>query len=151
MRNKNQLTRKQVAFDLDTHELEKYYPTEHWRNAYTVIKKHMWNNGFAWIQGSVYVSEEPMAARICSQIIKNLVKKNPWLNLCMRDCRMTYVGKEHNLNHHFDKAAKILTRDEQRANSFEDNFARAAQLAKEHNATIRVKVQTKAQPSKDEK
>ena len=37
--------RKQIAFDLDTKMLEKYYPTENWRNAYEDIKKHMKANG----------------------------------------------------------------------------------------------------------
>ena len=33
--------RKQIAFDLDTKMLEKYYPTENWRKAYEDIKSHM--------------------------------------------------------------------------------------------------------------
>lgn len=53
-------SRKQIAFDLDTKALEKYYPAKSWNNAYEVIKKHMTNNGFEWLQGSVYVSKEPM-------------------------------------------------------------------------------------------
>ena len=39
-------SKKQIAFDLDTKALEKYYPTKSWNNAYEVIKKHMTNNGF---------------------------------------------------------------------------------------------------------
>lgn len=33
--------RKQIAFDLDTKALEKYYPSDSWQNAYDIIKRHM--------------------------------------------------------------------------------------------------------------
>jgi len=69
--------RKQVTFDLDTKALKIYYPNEIWHNAYEVIKKHMQINGFLWIQGSVYVSKEPMLGRTVSVVIQQLVKDNP--------------------------------------------------------------------------
>lgn len=43
--------------DMDTKALKEYYPAESWNNVCEVIKKHMLNNGFIWIQGSLYVSE----------------------------------------------------------------------------------------------
>ena len=52
--------RKQIAFDLDTASLKKYYPNKSWENAYNDIKRHMKNNGFEWQQGSVYVSKKSM-------------------------------------------------------------------------------------------
>lgn len=52
--------RKQVAFDLDTDALKTYYPSESWNNAYDVIRRHMTNNGFNWLQGSVYVSQNQL-------------------------------------------------------------------------------------------
>jgi len=95
--------RKQVAFDLDTSSLEDYYPSESWNNAYDVIKRHMIKNGFSWQQGSVYVSDNPMLGRDVTIVIENLIEKNPWLNVCMRDCRQTNIGREHSQNHLFDK------------------------------------------------
>lgn len=77
-------TRKQIAFDLDTKALEMYYPGKSWNNAYEVIKKHMINNGFEWLQGSVYVSIKPVSS-----------------------AKMTNIGKEHSKNHVFDKNAKV--------------------------------------------
>lgn len=100
-------TRKQITFDLDTKALEKYYPGESWNNAYDIIKRHMINNGFRWLQGSVYISEQTMTTGKVTRILRSLVKKNPWLNLCMRDCRETNVGKEHSKNHIFDKDAVV--------------------------------------------
>lgn len=78
-------SRKQIAFDLDTKALEKYYPSKSWNNAYEVIKNHMLKNDFKWLQGSVYISEKPMEPAAVTLILTLLVKQNPWLNLCMRD------------------------------------------------------------------
>ena len=108
-------TRKQITFDLDTKALQKYYPSDSWRNAYEVIKRHMKQNGFAWLQGSSYASEKPMSHVRVQNILNDLIKKNPWLNKCMRDCRESNIGKEHNLNFMFDKEALVATREETKA------------------------------------
>ena len=39
-------TRKEITFDLDTNQLQKYYPSKNWRKAYVDIEKHMLKNGF---------------------------------------------------------------------------------------------------------
>ncbi len=100
-------SRKQITFDLDTKALEKYYPSKSWHNAYEVIKKHMIKNGFEWLQESVYITKKPVSQTRVSIVLKDLVKKNPWLNLCMRDCRETNIGREHSKNHLFDKNADV--------------------------------------------
>lgn len=104
-------TRKQISFDLDTKTLKIYYPSEHWQNSYEIIKRHMLKNGFKWLQGSVYVSQKPMSSAEATHILGNLVKKNPWLNLCMRDCREANIGKEHSKKYVFDKNTHIPTRN----------------------------------------
>lgn len=103
-------TRKQITFDLDTNALKIYYPSDNWRNAYEVIKNHMRKNNFSWVQGSVYVSNKPISSFEVDVIMRNAVKKYPWLNKCMRDCKQTNVGKQYNLNHIFDKDADVPTR-----------------------------------------
>lgn len=103
--------RKQVTFDLDTGALKTYYPSESWNNAYDVIKRHMTNSGFDWLQGSVYVSRKPITSAEVTDILDELVFKNPWINVCMRDCRETNIGREHNKNHIFNKEAKIPARE----------------------------------------
>lgn len=103
-------TRKQISFDLDTKALEIYYPNEHWRGSYEIIKRHMLINGFRWLQGSVYVSVKPMSSAETTRILGKLVKNNPWLNLCMRDCREANIGKEHSKNYIFDKGANVFPR-----------------------------------------
>lgn len=103
-------TRKQIAFDLDTKALEIYYPSGHWRSGYEVIKRHMLKNGFEWLQGSVYVSRKPMSSAETTRILGNLVKRNPWLNLCMRDCREANIGREHSKNYIFDQNADMAAK-----------------------------------------
>ncbi|MCI9082152.1 MAG: hypothetical protein HFI70_07585 [Lachnospiraceae bacterium] len=105
-------TRKQITFDLDAKALQKHYPGESWNNVYDIIKRHMLKNGFKWLQGSVYVSEYVLTTGKVTRILRGLVKKNPWLNLCVRDCRETNIGKDHSKNHIFDKGANILARED---------------------------------------
>jgi virulence-associated protein VapD len=104
--------RKQVAFDLDTNLLKIYYPVQNWRKAYEDISRHMETNGFSWRQGSVYVSEGAMSSRDVTETIEKFVGKNLWLNVCMRDCVVTNIGKEHSLNHLFDKNARVQARED---------------------------------------
>ena len=112
--------RKQITFDLDTNALKIYYPSKSWTNAYNVIKNHMENNGFAWIQGSVYISHNPMLSRTVSSVLKELISNNKWLNLCMRDCRETEIGLEFSKNHLFNKNVILPTREELETKSSQD-------------------------------
>lgn len=107
--------RKQITFDLDTDAMKKYYPVDSWNNGYDVIKRHMKNNGFLWLQGSTYASEKPMSHVRVQGILDELIRNNPWLNKCMRDCRESNIGKEHNLNYMFDKEAEVKMREEIKA------------------------------------
>jgi len=104
-------SRKQVAFDMDTKALKEYYPKDNWAYSYEIMKRHMTKNGFKWVQGSVYVSIKPIHGDTVSKIIAALIKKHPWLNVCMRDCRQTNIGREHSQNYLFDKDADIPKRD----------------------------------------
>lgn len=100
-------TRKQIVFDLDTNALKIYYPSDSWNNAYAIIRKHMQAHGFQWLQGSVYVSAKPMKPYHVTRTLAELVENNPWLNVCMRDCRATNIGNEYSQNYLFDKNADI--------------------------------------------
>jgi virulence-associated protein VapD len=147
--------RKQIAFDLDTVALKMYYPGNHWQHAYDDIKRHMTQNGFQWQQGSVYVSKVPLYANSVSKIIKALITTRPWLNACMRDCVVTDIGKEHNLNHLFDKTANVLKRENVKNNSradtkssMKDRFA-AADAEARRRADERPRNEPKKTPSQE--
>ncbi len=103
---------KQIAFDLDTKELEQYYPTDNWRNAYKDIKVFMKKNNFDWQQGSVYISKEKLTSVDITLLLESLIRQNPWLNKCMRDCRETNIGQTHNRNSLFNENIDIPTREE---------------------------------------
>ena len=105
-------TRKQIAFDLDTKQLEIYYPKRHWQSAYDDIKNFMKKNGFEWRQGSVYISKDTFNIYDVSSTILHLVQNCSWLNKCMRDCVVTNIGKSYSQNDLFDKNANIKTRAE---------------------------------------
>jgi len=105
-------SRKQIAFDLDTKALEKYYPAENWRNAYQDIWRDMECSGFEWQQGSVYVSAKPLPNSAITELIIDMVEERPWLNVCMRDCVVANIGKAHSKNNLFDKTINIPERAE---------------------------------------
>lgn len=105
-------SRKQIAFDLDTNLLKIYYPNQSWNQAYYDIKIHMLKNGFSWVQGSVYISNKKITNFRVANILEELAEKNPWLNICMRDCRESNIEKEHNVTHIFRNDVEVLTRVE---------------------------------------
>ena len=61
-----------ITFDLDTETLEKLYPTESWRNAYSDIRKFLEDNGFEHKQGSVYFSVDDINAVECVTVAQDL-------------------------------------------------------------------------------
>ena len=95
--------RKEIAFDLDTKNLQKYYPGKNWRAAYDDMKRFFGKNGFDWRQGSVYVSRTGITFSKASKILARLSTAQPWLALCVRDCTVTNVGKIHDQTYIFSK------------------------------------------------
>lgn len=67
----------------------------------------MTNSLFLWMQGSVYVSKMPIISAEVTNILDELIEENPWLHLCMRDCRETNIGKEHSKIISFNKEFDI--------------------------------------------
>ncbi len=95
---RNEETRKLITFDIDTKELEKYYPTNNWKHVYEIIKKYMLKKNFEHIQGSVYVSKEPITYYRVIAISKTLVSRYPYLHKSIRGMIVTEVGEVFNMN-----------------------------------------------------
>lgn len=125
--------RKGINFDLNTEQLQKYYPVSaSWRNAYTDVKAFFESNGFEHIQGSGYHSKEAMSEAQAMAVIYKMIKALPWLNYCVKVCtnlmfrnclifRMYLSEKQENWKQR--KNAKTLTNSieynlEQNASSF---------------------------------
>lgn len=105
-------SKKQIAFDLDTNKLKEYYPTENWQNAYYDIKTFLKKNHFEHTQGSVYTSKNNITFANVINIIKKINLEFSWLNVCMKDCKVSNVPKQYSLNQYFNKDIKIPTREE---------------------------------------
>ena len=105
-------SKKQIAFDLDTNKLKEYYPTENWQNAYYDIKTFLKKNHFEHTQGSVYTSKNNITFANVINIIKKINLEFSWLNVCMKDCKVSNVPKQYSLNQYFNKDIKIPTRKE---------------------------------------
>lgn len=128
-------TRKQIIFDLDTKELERYYPTENWRNAYNDIKKVMIASDFKWIEGSGYISNNQISIKKTQKILKDMTNKYPYLNKCMRDCSISSITSTHSQNHLFDKEINLKPLREVRR-SLTDMLLSAKKKADEHNKSL---------------
>jgi virulence-associated protein VapD len=87
-----------IAFDLDTTELEKRYPTPSWQNAYHDIRRTLFSLGFKWQQGSVYFGDESMDAVRCVLAAQTLSNTYPWFRDCVRDIRMLRIEELNDLS-----------------------------------------------------
>ena len=90
------MTRKQIAFDLNIAETEKYHPSHKNLDAYIDIRKFMKKNGFVRTQGSVYESVEPMSIRKVHHVLRSMKNELPWITKAMTACSYTSIGIEHN-------------------------------------------------------
>ncbi len=110
----------QIAFDIDTKELEKYYYNDSWRNAYRDMKDFFIENDFYHLQGSVYVSNNKLQHFKAMDLLERLVNKHPYLNLCVRDCSITELDGRYDANTLFNKDYKMLTIKERK--EFNERF-----------------------------
>mgnify|MGYP002742871958 FL=1 len=73
-----------IAFDLIISELKKHYK-DPYNNAYAEIKKVLEENGFYWIQGSVYVTNEENLYVVTKAM--NALDAISWFRKSVRDIR----------------------------------------------------------------
>ena len=86
-----------IAFDLDTAQLPKAYPTPSYKNAYGDIRKVLEPFGFNWQQGSVYFGDEEMNAVKCVLAVQAVSNAYPWFKSCVRDIRMLRIEELNDL------------------------------------------------------
>lgn len=87
--------RKEIAFDLNIKELEKFYNSA--STAYDDIRRELEGHGFEHRQGSVYNSKSPMTDMQIAAIIDDLCKRLPWLAECAEQIDVTNIGQTHSL------------------------------------------------------
>lgn len=87
-----------IAFDLDTAQLQKMYPSPSYNNAYQDIRQVLVSMGFTWQQGSVYFGGEDMNAVKCVLAAQALSNAYPWFKSCVRDIRMLRIEELNDLS-----------------------------------------------------
>jgi len=87
-----------ITFDLDTDMLQRVYPGDSWRNAYTEIRRILIEEGFDWQQGSVYFGDPAQIDAVtCVMASQRLARELPWFGDSVRDIRMLRIEENDDL------------------------------------------------------
>lgn len=111
--NINRNLERQISFDLDTILLRKLF-NDNYTYVYEKIKVFMKNNGFKHIEGSVYVSVEPITSPEIEFILNDLKSKMPYLDKCIKEIHIaSVIGKHsHSDLFHYDGTLNGLQQEE---------------------------------------
>lgn len=93
--------RKQLTFDIDTNVAKKILGEQSYTNIYGNIRRFMEKEGWKHVEGSVYMSMQPMDNMAVAYLIKNLNEQFPYLDKCIREMHQTDISKVHSLNQYF--------------------------------------------------
>lgn len=86
--------RKAINFDLDTETMKEYskYPI-----GYELLRVSFKKYGFEHRQGSGYISKDKLMSSDVTDVVRNIVKEQPWLSECVKKIDVTDIGKQHDL------------------------------------------------------
>ena len=93
--------RKQVSFDIDTNVAKKIFGEKSYTKIYADIRRFMKKWNWKPIEGSVYVSRQPMSNSNVAYMIEIIKEKYPYLDKCVREIHQADVSKVHSLNQYF--------------------------------------------------
>ncbi len=88
------MVHRSTNFDLDQAKLKEVYPGSSHTHAYRIIGAYLLKKGFKHVQGSGYVSNEPLYKADVTLLIRELIAKNLWLADCLKAITSTNVTKE---------------------------------------------------------
>lgn len=88
---------KALNFDLDTHQLQVYYPGRNYRQAYDDLRSFLGQHDFSHRQGSGYISDIKLGTADIYDLIEQLKQQCPWLPFCINKIDVTNVGRQHEL------------------------------------------------------
>ena len=86
-----------ITFDFDTGLLERLYPNDSWRNAYSDVRRFFEVNGFENKQGSVYFAIDDIDAVECIALVQDLAETYDWFTPSLRDIRMLRIEENNDL------------------------------------------------------
>ncbi len=88
---------KAINFDLDTHQLEEYYPGSRYNQAYYDLRRFFKSHGFSHRQGSGYISNSKLSSADIYDLMDDLGREFEWIGFCVRKIDVTNVGSQHDL------------------------------------------------------
>ena len=86
-----------LNFDLDTHQLQTYYPGKNYRQAYEDLRKFLGLHAFSHRQGSGYISDIKLGTADIYDLMEQLKIQCPWLPFCINKIDVTNIGRQHEL------------------------------------------------------
>lgn len=86
-----------IAFDLDQETLRQTYGNASPQNAYGDIKRRLEQDGFTWMQGSLYYGDANTDPVRCVLAIQRLARELPWFGDSVRDIRMLRIEENNDL------------------------------------------------------
>jgi virulence-associated protein VapD len=86
-----------IAFDLDQDALRNSYPGSSHTNASFEIRKILVDEGFDWMQGSVYFGGKKINPVTCVLAAQRLARELPWFSTAVRDIRMLRIEDNNDL------------------------------------------------------
>lgn len=93
--------RKQLIFDIDTKVAEQILG-DGYRTLYSDIRIFLDKEQFEHIEGSAYMSKNPMTNLELSNILKYLKVQYPYLEKCVREIHQADISNVHSLSHIFE-------------------------------------------------
>lgn len=88
---------KALNFDLDTHQLRKYYSETNYQKAYDDLRRFFKQHRFSHRQGSGYISDDKLATADIYDLMDELSHQLPWIGVCVNKIDVTNVGRQHDL------------------------------------------------------
>lgn len=88
---------KALNFDLDTHQLKKYYSKTNYRQSYDDLRKFFKCHNFSHRQGSGYLSDTKLNASDIYDMMEELSQQLPWIRGCVSKMDVTDVGPQYDL------------------------------------------------------
>lgn len=118
------ISRKFIAFDLDTKELKKFLTD--YRLAYTQIKSFMEENGFIHEQGSAYSSINNISYSDVQILITEFSETFNWAQKCVKKLQVTMIGNQFDfkryLNNDIEELDVIKQESEIKQNIYVPNY-----------------------------
>ena len=103
---------KAINFDLDTNQMKGFFAD--YTKGYFKIRKAFTQNGFEHEQGSGYISKEKLKYVEVIDIIRTIVKAEPWFYLCCKKFLVTDIEAVNESRLIIENAAPKKLRDQKK-------------------------------------